>query len=332
MTVSIVIPFYNLEKYVAQCLDSVCAAYAGATPGADRATEIICVDDGSTDTTAALLDEYAAAAAHRPDAPAIRVIHQTNGGEGAARNAGVAAAEGDWVTFLDGDDVWLPNHLSVAFPILERHTDADIVALKYADFNDGENPPEPTDEREKPFDIRDLIPSEIILEAGVFPTFFKRAFVKNRRFSALPLGADRLYMAQCFADADTVVKCDSVVHGYRIRAGSMARAVWNARKVKSQCDYAFGSLTALSRSGKSIGRTGHSYLASLWLSDVPNRLARLPRGERREAWDHWRGTLASDCVRTLPRFDVVRRIIGRCSFSMALSLAVSRILRKAGAS
>ena len=69
-------------------------------------------------------------------------------------------------------------------------------------------------------------------------------------------------MAQCFARARAVVKCDAVVHGYRVRAGSMARAVWNARKVESQCDYAFGSLEALAASGRASAETALSLLAS----------------------------------------------------------------------
>ena len=329
MTVSTVIPFYNLERYVRPCLDSVVAAFGRA--GAGVSLELVCVDDGSTDSTSALLDEYAASVSTAPGL-SVRVVHQENGGEGAARNAGVAAATGEWVTFLDGDDVWLPNQLEVAAQILQRHPAADIVALKYANFDDGGQPPEPTHAEAKVFDLAESVPSEVVLEVGVFPTFFRREFVVRGSFSSLPLGADRLYMAQCFARARTVVKCDAIVHGYRVRAGSMARAVWNARKVSSQCDYAFGSLEALAASGREIGVEGQSYLASLWLSDVPNRLARLPRAERRAAWGHWVQTLGSGCVSALPRFDRVRRVLRGCSSSMSLSLAAARMLRKLGIS
>lgn len=322
MKISVVIPFYNLERYVRPCLDSV----AAAARGVDAWLEVVCVDDGSTDGTPGALDGFAA------KDPRICVVHKPNGGEGSARNAGVATATGDWVTFLDGDDVWLQNHLEVAVPIIRRHPEADIVALRYADFDDGALPPAPTGAEEKVFDLEESVPSEVVLEVGVFPTFFRRDFATNGSFSSLPLGADRLYMAQCFARARTVVKCDAVVHGYRVRAGSMARAVWDARKVESQCDYAFGSLEALAASGRKVGREGHSYLASLWLSDVPNRLARLPRFERRAAWEHWRSTLGSGCVRALPRFERVRRAVSLCSFSMTVSLAVARFFRKAGIS
>ena len=82
MKLSVVIPFYNLDRYVRPCLDSV----ASAARGADTGLEVVCVDDGSTDGTPAALDGFAA------EDPRIRVVHKPNGGEGSARNAGVAAA------------------------------------------------------------------------------------------------------------------------------------------------------------------------------------------------------------------------------------------------
>lgn len=330
---SVVVPFYNLERYVRPCLDSVVAAFARLSDSARQVIEVVCVDDGSTDSTGNVLDAYSRD--HQQSGLAglaFCVVHKPNGGEGSARNVGIEAAHGRWVTFLDGDDVWLENHLEVALPLIAAHPTADIVALKYANFDDGGECPKQTAADSRVIDVSTCVPSEVLLEVGVFPTFFRREFLEGLRFSSLPLGADRLHMAQCFAKAHTVVKCDAVVHGYRVRQGSMARAAWNARKVSSQCDYAFGSLEALASSGKRIGREGFEYVASLWLSDVPNRLARLVRRERRAAWKNWRMTLGSDCVRRLPRFDRVRRLIMAFSFSMAASICVARLLRKAGIS
>ena len=330
--ISVVVPFYNLEAYVGQCLGSVVAAFLRLDPSARPDVEVVCVDDGSSDGTGQRLDAFARDFPPGGGGLSVRVVHKPNGGEGSARNAGVAASSGEWITFLDGDDVWLENHLEVAVPLLEGHPDADVVALRYGDFEDGAKPPDPSAAAERTFDVRESIPSELLLDVGVFPTFFRRDLAMGGSFSALPLGADRLYVAQRLAVARTVVKCDAVVHGYRVRAGSMARVAWDARKVTSLCDYVVGSLEALAASGKTLGRDGHAYLASLWLSDVPNRLARLPRASRRVAWERWRASLGSGCARALPRFDRVRRLLRRCAFSMALSVGVARILRKAGVS
>jgi len=280
MKISVIIPFYNLAPFVRECLNSVQAA--STRRGADIELEILCVDDGSSDDTSAFLDAY-------PPFCSLRVIHKSNGGEGSARNAGLDAATGDWVTYLDGDDLWLSNMLEEAGPLLVAHSDADIVSLRFVPFEEGAFLPQPkTGSGAEVFDVSTSIADRVLLDVGVYPTFFRRASLGDLRFSALPLGADRLYVAQCLARAKKVVLSDAVVHAYRVRAGSMARAIWTARKVMSQCDYASGALTALAESGKRIGRAGVSYLASLWLSDVPAHLRRLGLTEdRRLAVEYW---------------------------------------------
>lgn len=94
--VSIVIPVYNVEDYLKRCLDSVLSQTLFDI-------DIICVDDGSTDSSGHILDEY-----QKRD-PRIKVIHKENGGLSSARNAGIKAAKGEWITFLDSDDFIEPN-------------------------------------------------------------------------------------------------------------------------------------------------------------------------------------------------------------------------------
>lgn len=94
--VSIIIPAYNAAKYLRESVQSALAQTY-------REREIIIVDDGSTDGTSQILAEYG---------DAIRVVRQTNQGSAAACNAGVAIAQGEWVAFLDADDVWLPEKLA----------------------------------------------------------------------------------------------------------------------------------------------------------------------------------------------------------------------------
>ncbi|HJD96893.1 glycosyltransferase, partial [Mailhella massiliensis] len=93
---SVIIPVYNVEKYLARCLDSVLAQSFSDM-------EIICVDDGSTDSSPDILRAYAARDAR------IRLIHQKNRGIAAARNAGLDAAAGRYVAFVDSDDAVTPD-------------------------------------------------------------------------------------------------------------------------------------------------------------------------------------------------------------------------------
>lgn len=107
--VSIVVPIYNVEPFLRECLDSVLAQTF-------RDLEIICVDDGSTDGSSKILDEYV----KKDDR--IRVIRQPNAGLSAARNAGMDAAGGTYLYFLDSDDMLPPNALERLHALAEERT------------------------------------------------------------------------------------------------------------------------------------------------------------------------------------------------------------------
>jgi glycosyltransferase involved in cell wall biosynthesis len=94
--VSVIIPLYNEEEYVAQCIDSVLAQSL-------KEIEIICIDDGSTDGTLRRLQAYGEAD------PRVRVLTQPNLGPGVARNKGIECAKGEFVAFLDADDSYCDN-------------------------------------------------------------------------------------------------------------------------------------------------------------------------------------------------------------------------------
>lgn len=120
--VSVIIPVYNVEAYLRQCLDSVVNQTL-------KDIEIICVDDGSIDGSAAILEEYAAKDIR------IKVLTQANSGAGAARNAGLAVAKGEWLSFLDADDEFAPAMLSEMVDAGEQGG-ADVVACTME--NDGD--------------------------------------------------------------------------------------------------------------------------------------------------------------------------------------------------
>lgn len=100
MLVSIIIPCYNVEEFIAECIDSALAQSYGQT-------EIICVDNNSTDKTPEILKDYAS---RFPDK--IQVLIQTKQGAPAARNLGISVAKGEWFQFLDADDLLLPEKIS----------------------------------------------------------------------------------------------------------------------------------------------------------------------------------------------------------------------------
>lgn len=120
---SVIIPVYNAEKYLRICLDSVLAQTFGDW-------ECICVDDGSTDGSAAILDEYAAKDSR------FRVIHKKNEGVCVARNVALGIAQGERISCLDADDEYAPWRLEEAWQIIEREN-PDLVRFRTKFIDDG---------------------------------------------------------------------------------------------------------------------------------------------------------------------------------------------------
>ena len=120
--VSVIIPVYNVEKYLRQCLDSVINQTL-------TDIEIICVDDGSTDSSLAILEEYAS----KDDR--IKILKQQNAGAGVARNNGIKVATGEYLHFLDSDD-WIENDTYEKLYNLIAEKQCDFVKFKSYSYDD----------------------------------------------------------------------------------------------------------------------------------------------------------------------------------------------------
>ena len=106
--ISIIVPVYNMEKYLERCVDSIlCQTYTNL--------EIILVNDGSSDSSPSICDKYAEADSR------VRVIHKTNGGLSSARNAGLDVASGEYIGFVDSDDCISPEMYEVLLNIIKDH-------------------------------------------------------------------------------------------------------------------------------------------------------------------------------------------------------------------
>ncbi|HIQ60673.1 MAG TPA: glycosyltransferase family 2 protein [Candidatus Enterenecus faecium] len=119
--ISVIIPVYNIQQHLRECLDSVLGqSYPHL--------QVICVDDGSTDESPAILAEYA-----QKD-PRVQVIRQQNAGPGAARNTGLEAAKGEYVIFLDSDDWFEPDFLAKMVDTAQREG-ADVAICRAVEFD-----------------------------------------------------------------------------------------------------------------------------------------------------------------------------------------------------
>lgn len=114
---SIVVPVYNVEKYVGKCIDSILAQ-------TDGDFELLLIDDGTKDTSGEICDAYGEKDSR------VKVIHQENKGLGGARNTGIEAATGEWILFVDSDD-WLEPDILEKAGKTARETGADLVMFGF---------------------------------------------------------------------------------------------------------------------------------------------------------------------------------------------------------
>lgn len=213
---SIVIPVYNVEPYLKACLDSVLAQTF-----ADW--EAICVDDGSTDGSAAILDDYAQRDGR------FKVVHQLNRGPSEARNVGLDLVSGDYITFLDSDDVIVSDWLA-RFAALAEHTKADMIRQRCMTFDDGQPIPKIRDSREyKLYECEDEILRcnlpDIVPHGYMVVIAYRRAFVSQTRLAAgVVLSEDLLFNLTLISRCRCFVQGEYAGYLYRQRLNSLVRA------------------------------------------------------------------------------------------------------------
>ena len=124
--VSVIVPVYKVEPYLDRCVASILAqTYPNL--------EVILVDDGSPDNCPAFCDAWAQRDAR------IRVIHKKNGGQSTARNAGLDAARGEWIAFVDSDDTITPDYCAKLYAAVQQ-TGAQIAACNYRQVDESGQP------------------------------------------------------------------------------------------------------------------------------------------------------------------------------------------------
>lgn len=126
MKVSFIIPVYNIEKYIRECVESILSqTYTDF--------EVILVDDGSKDSSPKICDELS------KEDSRIRVLHKVNGGLSDARNEGVKLAQGEYIIFIDGDDFWVNNHsLQTLMDTISKYPECDFLGFNCSYYY-GEN-------------------------------------------------------------------------------------------------------------------------------------------------------------------------------------------------
>lgn len=218
MKFSIIIPVYNVEKYLRKCLDSVLNQTFPYW-------EAVCVNDGSTDKSAAILEEYAARE------PRFNVISQPNGGLSSARNTGLDTVQGEYVVFLDSDDWIEPNALEV---LAQRMNGEDLLCFSGRRFFESEgkyHAPDELPERhyssgmdyynDNALHSRDFAFVCVVLRA------YRREFIEDNalRFKEGTLHEDNLFTPIACYHACKVTTINECLYDYRVRCDSITTSV-----------------------------------------------------------------------------------------------------------
>lgn len=211
-TVSVIMPVYNVAPYLRQCMDSVVNQTL-------RDIEIICVDDNSTDDSLEILREYAA------HDNRITILHQENLRAGAARNAGLAVARGEYLSFLDSDDFFESDMLESMVSKMTK-TNADMVMCNCFLYNDSEQRDEcvpwtlRSDLAPDVFSYTDL-PNDIfsLSNCWVWNRMYRRSFIMENdiRFQNLGVANDTYFSCIATATAKRIAILDRRLIHYRTK-------------------------------------------------------------------------------------------------------------------
>lgn len=215
--VSIIVPIYNVGKYLSKCIESIINQDY-------QNIEIILVDDGSPDNSGSICDKYASKDSR------IKVIHKKNGGVSSARNEGIKNATGKYLCFADGDDYVMNDYISYLVNLITQN-DADI-AMTTDVFNDFDlNQSKDYIENWTPEHATEMILCYRV-PIGVYSKIFKCDFIKkNVQFSTdLVIGEGFNFNTAAFQRAKKIVVGHRKIYFYRKDNPTSVTTIYNDRK------------------------------------------------------------------------------------------------------
>lgn len=211
---SIVVPVYNVQDYLEECVQSVLRQDFGDF-------ELILVDDGSTDRSGALCDALALRDGR------IRVLHQQNRGLSGARNHGTQLARGKYVLFLDSDDFYPQTNFLQE--IWEKSKDADVVCFNYARYTDRLLPAmlDFPEDNSNPEELRlELVRRNGYISSACVKAVKRELLIHNAiTFEEGVLSEDIEWSAKLLKTARSLALAPNCIYAYRVRAGSISHSV-----------------------------------------------------------------------------------------------------------
>ena len=204
--VTVIIPVYNVENYIRQCIESVLNQ-------THKQLEIILVDDGSKDSSGAICDEYS-----KKD-NRIKVIHKENGGLSSARNTGIECATGKYMMFVDSDDFLEINSCEILYKEIEdKDTDYVIGNYIYTTY-DGVKWEKPMFSVNSSFEVTidDYEKSFFVMNSTACNKIFKREFIEKHklRFVEGAIAEDAIFTTYCYTHTERGYYTNHIIYNYR---------------------------------------------------------------------------------------------------------------------
>ena len=218
--ISVIVPVYNMERYLERCLDSL----LGQTY---KNLQIILINDGSTDRSGAICDEYSVKDER------IQVIHKANGGVSSARNVGIQTADGDYMHFVDCDDWIEPNTYERLLQAINENNAPDILFFEYSrDDADGTVDAHYAGEKYLGFMSSD---DAFLFSLTAIGSFTATKLYSKKSIAGLTFredihwGEDSLYLAQAIEQSETFYYIKDVLYHYVQSVGSATRSSYNPK-------------------------------------------------------------------------------------------------------
>ncbi|MEG1925550.1 MAG: glycosyltransferase [Ruthenibacterium sp.] len=218
--VSVIVPVYNVEKYIKRCVDSLLHQ-------TEHDIEIILVDDGSTDHGGRLCDAYA-----KQDAR-VTALHQKNGGPSAARNAGIAAASGSYLAFVDSDD-WLSLDAIAYLLALSQKYQAEI-SVCAALYTDGTQTVQPREYAEFVFDKEQALAQMLYqkkFDTSAWGKLYRADIFQNIRYPVGKWYEDLATTYKTFLKAEKIAFGEKQCYFYFQRADGIMRSKFSEKRLE----------------------------------------------------------------------------------------------------
>lgn len=220
--VSVIIPVYNIERYVNKAIES-------AINQTEKDIEIILVDDGSTDCSGEICDEYA------DKDNRIKVIHKSNGGLSSARNSGTRVASAEFVMYLDGDDYLRCDAVQRTLEVMQKYR-SDFIQFEYQEIKDGEIPEEQTEQGEiyQAHTSKELFDN--LYRLGGVAASAATKLIRKELMLEIPfvsvLHEDEMWCTEAFQRDLTATYITDKLYYYLMRENSIIHSEFNTKKLE----------------------------------------------------------------------------------------------------